>query len=124
MIFIDEVESKVIIGNENHKLSTIARELSKFGPNEVIITRGDRGALIYSSKSKHIYEINAIPPKQTMDPTGLGDTYMAAYATKRLDSSNPKTCGNFASMVSTMKLENIGTFNGNMKMVNERLKKS
>jgi sugar/nucleoside kinase (ribokinase family) len=124
LIFIDEVESKVIIGNVNQKLSTIGEELSKFGPNEVIITCGDRGALIYSSKSNRTYKINAIPPKQTMDPTGLGDTYMAAYATKRLVTSNPETCGNFASMVSTMKLENIGTFQGNMKMVEDRLKKS
>jgi len=124
MLFIDEVEARVIIDCEDHELDGIAKELSIFGPNEVIITCGDRGALIYSSISSTTYQINAFPPKQTMDPTGLGDTYMAAYATKRIETSNPETCGIFASMVSTMKLENVGVFKGNRTKVDERLKEN
>ncbi len=121
MIFIDEVEAKVMTGN--HKLAKIGNELSTFGPQEVIITCGDRGAVIYSSISEHTYKIPAFTPMQTMDPTGLGDTYMAAYARKRMETSDPETCGIFASMVSTMKLEKIGAFQGNITMVNERLRK-
>ena len=48
---------------------------------------------------------------------------MAAYARKRMETSDPETCGIFASMVSTMKLEKIGAFQGNITMVNERLRK-
>jgi sugar/nucleoside kinase (ribokinase family) len=124
MIFIDEVEARVIMGSENHELNIIGEELAHFGPDEVIITCGDRGALIYSSISGHTYKIHAFPPKQIMDPTGLGDTYMAAYATKRMETSDPKTCGIFASMVSTMKLEKIGAFPGNRAMVDERLRET
>ncbi len=122
MLFIDEVEARVITGSGDHELGSIAKELSKFGPNEIIITRGDRGALIYSATSNETYQINAFPPKQTMDPTGLGDTYMAAYTAKWMETLSPKSCGIFASMVSTMKLENIGIFKGNKAMVIERLK--
>ncbi len=121
MVFIDEVEAKVILDNGSHKLNMIGSELSQFGPEEIIITRGDRGAVIYSSLSEHTYKIPAFPPKQSMDPTGLGDTYMAAYVTKRIESPDPKTCGIFASMVSTMKLEKIGAFQGNKSMINKRL---
>lgn len=32
-----------------------------------------------------------------MDPTSLGDTYMAAYVTKRMETLDPETCGIFAS---------------------------
>ena len=124
MIFIDEVEARVIMGREYHELNIIGEELAHFGPDEVIITCGDRGALIYSSISGHTYKIHAFPPKQIMDPTGLGDTYMAAYATKRMETSDPKTCGIFASMVSTMKLEKIGAFPGNRAMVDERLRET
>ena len=122
IVFIDEVEAKVIMDKKNHELSFIGRELALFGPEEVIITRGDRGAMIYSSLKKRTYEIPAFPPKQTMDPTGLGDTYMAAYVTKRIEKSDPETCGIFASMVSTMKLEKIGAFQGNRSLINKRLK--
>ena len=121
MVFIDEIEAKVIMDKQSHKSNKIGDELSHFGPNEIIITCGDRGAMIYSSMLEHTYRIPAFPPKQSMDPTGLGDTYMAAYVNKRMETSNPETCGIFASMVSTMKLEKIGPFQGNKEMVNKRL---
>jgi sugar/nucleoside kinase (ribokinase family) len=123
MIFIDEVEAKIIMAKGSNDLDMIGNELAHFGPEEVIITRGDRGAMIYSSILKHTYQIPAFPPKQSMDPTGLGDTFMAAYVTKRMETSDPETCGIFASMVSTMKLEKIGAFQGNMAMVDKRLEK-
>jgi pfkB family carbohydrate kinase len=121
MVFIDEIEAKVIMDKQSHELNKIGNELSHFGPNEIIITCGDRGATIYSSILEHTYRIPAFPPKQSMDPTGLGDTYMAAYVNKRMETSNPETCGIFASMVSTMKLEKIGPFQGNKATVNKRL---
>jgi len=121
MVFIDEVEAMVIMEKGIHELNLIGTELSHFGPDEVIITRGDRGALIYSSTSAYTYKIPAFPPKQSMDPTGLGDTYMAAYVTKRMETSNLETCGIFASMVSTMKLEKIGAFQGNKSKIIKRL---
>jgi sugar/nucleoside kinase (ribokinase family) len=123
MIFIDEVEAKIIMGKGFNELKIIGEELTSYGPNEAIITCGDRGAMIYSSITEQTYTIPAFPPKQTMDPTGLGDTYMAAYATKRIETLDPQTCGTFASMVSTMKLEKIGAFQGNRSKVNERIKK-
>lgn len=122
LLFLDEAEAGIITDFNGHDLETIAKQLSKFGPNEIIITMGDRGALIYSSQTDEIYKIHAFPPKQTMDPTGLGDTYMAAYASKRVEGCSPKSCGIFASMVSTMKLETIGVFKGNNKKVLGRLK--
>lgn len=122
MIFIDEVEAKAILEGQDIPLVTVGEELSHFGPQEVIITCGDRGALIYSSHSGRTYKISAFRPKETMDPTGLGDTYMAAYATKSMETSDPETCGIFASMVSTMKLEKTGAFHGNYEMVHKRLK--
>jgi sugar/nucleoside kinase (ribokinase family) len=121
MIFIDELEAKVIMGKGSHELNIIGEELSHFGPEEVIITRGDRGAMIYSSISEHTYKIPAFSPKQSMDPTGLGDTYMAAYATKRMETIDPETCGIFASIISTMKLEKIGAFQGDKALVHKRL---
>ncbi len=70
MVFIDEVEAMVIMDKGIHEMKLVGAELSYFGPEEVIITCGDRGALIYSSTSGHTYKIHAFPPKQSMDPTG------------------------------------------------------
>lgn len=111
-LFLDEMEARIILGRSTESCEEITRILSNFGPEEVIITRGDRGALIYSSKdSKHgIYKIPAFPPSQIVDPTGLGDTFMAAYAVKKLDTDDPEECGIFAAKISSLKMEHKGAF--------------
>lgn len=121
-IFLDEMEARVIMGTPVHELKDVAKTLAGFGPNEVIITKGDTGAIVYSEKTDDIHEIPAFIPNQTRDPTGLGDTFMAAYVTKRMETSDPEICGNFASMTSTIKLESKGTFQGNRSMIERRLK--
>ena len=118
-LFIDEVEAGVIMGELQLSLDEICRKLSKFGPEEVIITRGDRGSVIYSSSLDEIYQIRAFPTKETVDPTGLGDTYLAAYALRRQEVSDPRECGIFASLVSSLKLGKKGAFNGSRQQIEE-----
>lgn len=109
-LFMDELEARVVLSNNNGDCGDIARSLTFFGPEEVIITRGGRGAIIYSRKTDQIYDISAIPPKKLVDPTGLGDTFMAAYAMKKMETSNPTGCGKFASQISSLKMEREGAF--------------
>jgi sugar/nucleoside kinase (ribokinase family) len=108
IIFMDELEARMILGTRYSDLEIIVRKLAAHGPEEVIITLGDRGSLIYVEKMKEVYRIPAVPPHKTVDPTGLGDSYMAAYASKRLESFDPEKCGIFASQIASLKLENQG----------------
>nr|WP_319372952.1 PfkB family carbohydrate kinase [uncultured Methanobacterium sp.] len=121
-LFLDEVEAGVIIGDLSLSLDEISRNLSLLGPDEVIITRGDRGSIVYSSGHDDTYQIPAFPSKERVDPTGLGDSYLAAYAFRRQEVSDSHECGIFASLVSSLKLENKGAFQGNRKSIeNKRL---
>ncbi|WP_321421194.1 PfkB family carbohydrate kinase [uncultured Methanobacterium sp.] len=121
-LFLDEVEAGVIIGDLSLSLDEISRKLSLLGPDEVIITRGDRGSIVYSSGHDDTYQIPAFPSKERVDPTGLGDSYLAAYAFRGQEVSDPQECGIFASLVSSLKLENKGAFQGNRKSIeNKRL---
>lgn len=106
-LFIDEKESAIILGKKR-SLEETARALASFGPQEVIITCGNRGSLIYSGD--RIYKIPAFKSKKVEDPTGLGDTYMAAYAARKLEVEDPKKCGMFAAATASLKLENKGPF--------------
>ncbi|MBI5681283.1 MAG: carbohydrate kinase [Methanobacterium sp.] len=121
ILFIDENEAKIILG-KNIPLGLVAKKLTLFGPEEVIITLGSSGSLIYSKKLDKLYEIPSFTPKKIEDPTGLGDTYMAAYTARKLETDNPKLCGLFASAASVIKLENKGAFNGNKKLIKEKCK--
>ncbi|HMK53268.1 MAG TPA: PfkB family carbohydrate kinase [Methanobacteriaceae archaeon] len=115
IIFLDEIEARVIIGTDYSDLEEIARRLAEHGPDEVVITLGDRGSLIYSHQKKVTYRIPAVTPHKTVDPTGLGDTYMAAYLSKRQKSFDPLECGIFASQIASLKLENRGALSFNLK---------
>ena len=123
ILFIDENEASIILGKKHPQKDT-AKIIASFGPQEVIITRGQRGSLIYSRKSDEIYKIPAFKPQKIEDPTGLGDTYMAAYAALRLEGENPRKCGIFAAAAASLKLENNGAFKGNRTLIEQKLKKS
>ncbi|WJI09027.1 carbohydrate kinase [Methanobacterium sp. CWC-01] len=108
IIFMDELEARMVLGIGYSELEIIAQKLAANGPEEVIITLGDRGSLIYSSRMNKVHRIPAVPPHKTVDPTGLGDSYMAAYACKRLETPDPEKCGIFASQIASLKLEKQG----------------
>ena len=119
-LFLDEVEAGVIIGDSSLSLDEISRRLSLLGPGEVIITQGDRGSLIYSSDQDDVWNIPAFPSKERVDPTGLGDSYLAAYAFRRQETSDPHECGIFASLVSSLKLEKKGAFHGDRELIENK----
>ena len=70
---------------------------------------------------ERLYDIEACPTGKISSPTGAGDTYMAAYIVKRLNKSNIYESGQFASIVSTLKLENNGPFKDSILDVLDRL---
>ncbi len=119
ILFIDENEAKTILGAQL-SLKEVAKILASFGPEEVIITQGSNGSIIYSKKLDKIYKIPAFSPEKTEDPTGLGDTYMAAYAARKLEIEDPEKCGIFAAAASVIKIENKGAFKGSRKSIKER----
>jgi sugar/nucleoside kinase (ribokinase family) len=84
------------------------RILANFGPEEVIITKGSLGSIIY--KDGKIYNINAIRPNKIIDTTGCGDTFMAAYLFKRANNASLLDSANFASLISSKKIEYFGAY--------------
>jgi hypothetical protein len=123
IIFMDETEAKIILGKKL-PLEKIAKKLTSYGPEEVIITQGSKGALIYSKKLDKTYIIPSFSPKCIKDPTGLGDTFMAAYAAKKLEVNDPKECGTFAAAAAVIKLETKGAFKGTKELIEERMSTS
>lgn len=122
IVFLDEGEARAIVPHET-SLEKIGKLLSKYGPEEIIITCGDRGSVIYSKEKSEAIKIKAYPPIKLIDPTGLGDTYMAAYISCHVKGKSQEECGKFASMVSTIKLENKDGFEKDWDYVVNKLKK-
>jgi sugar/nucleoside kinase (ribokinase family) len=80
------------------------------GVAEVLVTYASRGSTIFGPAGR--IEIAAVPPRRHVDPTGCGDTYLAAYLTRRLGTDDLRACGDFASAVAARKIEGHGPFRG------------
>lgn len=81
-VFLDEEEAKIF----KPDIVEAAMFLGSMGPSETIITCGEKGSIIYSNG--RIWKIKAVPASRILDPTGLGDVYMAAYIHMR--EKNPQ----------------------------------
>ncbi len=104
----DEIEAKILSGEDTIRKAAV--KLSAYGIDEIIITLGSKGSLIYSKEK--FYSIPSFPAKKIVDATGCGDTYMAGYIYKRLKSSGIDESGRFAAATASLKLEESGPFKG------------
>jgi len=107
----DVVEAEMLTGTSN--IREAARKISDLGPHEVVITHHN-GLLVYANGQ--FYEKNFFPNK-LIGRSGRGDTCIAAYMAKRLNSS-PQEATTWAAAVTSLKMEAEGPFQRTMQEVN------
>ena len=83
-----------------------AKALAGQGPREVVITLGDAGSVVFADGLATRFL--SIPARRAVDPTGCGDTYLAAYVALRLEEATPAAAAEFATAAASIKLENAG----------------
>lgn len=105
---VNEHEARVLTGLDDYQAA--ARQLAEWGVKEVLLTLGSEGSIIYAENS--FYYIPAYPPKEVVDATGCGDTYMLGYLYMRNKGVSYEEAGCFAAALSTVKLEKSGPFSG------------
>lgn len=109
----NEHETEVLTGCTDPRKAALM--LADWGVKEVLLTLGSMGSVIYAEGEFH--EIPAYPPKEIVDATGCGDTYMAGYLYMRNKGASYKEAGCFAAAMCTIKLEASGPFQGTEKDV-------
>ncbi len=100
----DEAEILTFAGEADPE-AAIAR-VRAAGVGEVLITKASRGSTIYGPGES--IEIAPVAPRCKVDPTGCGDTYLAAYLAARLESPDLRRCGLFAATAAALKMESFG----------------
>jgi sugar/nucleoside kinase (ribokinase family) len=76
VLVINEEEARQLSGE--HNISRAARDILRRGPKQVIIKRGEYGALYFDGKAA--FFAPAYPLEEVIDPTGAGDTFAGALA--------------------------------------------
>ena len=100
----NEHEMEVLTGYTD--ACSAARQLYDWGIKEVLITLGSEGSVLYDGTD--FYQIPAYKPKEIVDATGCGDTYMAGYLYQRVKGKDMEQAGRFAAALSTLKIERFG----------------
>ena len=116
-LFVNEEESRFITGQESVRDQHAV--LKDHGATTVVITQGSKGSVIYDGTAEHV--IPAFPHSTLADPTGCGDTYMAAFIFATGFPWNLDQIGRFAAMAATMKLECPGPLRATSSQVLQRL---
>ncbi|MTK63561.1 MAG: carbohydrate kinase family protein [Methanobacterium sp.] len=100
----------ILFGN-HHEIKRIQEilnmnidDLRNFGPKIVVTTYGKDGSRI---NSENEIRIDAIL-RETVDPTGAGDSYRAGFLNAYLNGEDLEYCGKFASSVSSFIVEAEG----------------
>jgi sugar/nucleoside kinase (ribokinase family) len=109
----DEAELMALTGIA--EVRKAAELVAGWGVKELVITNGSQGSLIYSAGT--FYPIPAFPPKNLVDATGCGDTYMAGYLYQRIKGADEQQSGRFAAALATLKMESAGPFEGTIDNV-------
>ena len=118
--FLKASEEEMLVLTEQADVYKGAKMLHQWGVQEVIITQGSRGSVIYSDNI--VYNIPAYMQLKVEEATGCGDTYMAGYLYRRMNGATVQQAGEFAAAMATVKIETSGPFTGTAEEVEALLK--
>ena len=76
LLILNDSEAKMLTATNN--LITSGYRLRDFGPKNVIVKKGEHGALLFGEKE--FFTIGAYPLQELHDPTGAGDTFAGGIA--------------------------------------------
>jgi sugar/nucleoside kinase (ribokinase family) len=111
-------DGEILTYTNSRDIAAAVAAVRAAGAREVLVTHASAGATIYGPCSA--LQIEAIPPRLSVDTTGCGDTFLAAYMTRRLTSDDLRECGEFAAAAAAINIEAVGAFRGTAADIAER----
>lgn len=94
ILIINDSETRELAGEP--LITNAARKIMDWGPDMLIVKRGEYGALMFSDKG--IFYAPSYPLEEVFDPTGAGDTFAGGFM-GYLSSKNSNTNGDFKKAV-------------------------
>jgi hypothetical protein len=76
VLTLNDEEARQLTGE--HNLVKAARGVQKLGPKNLVIKRGENGALLFDHDGE-IFAAPALPLEEVIDPTGAGDSFAGGF---------------------------------------------
>lgn len=103
-LFVNDYESGLIMKKTGLDLNDILKIV-----DIVVVTRGEFGTSIYTEGKE--LNLPVVPPKQIVDPTGVGDAFRGGFLAGFLKGWSWEICGRMGALAATYCLEKKGTQN-------------
>lgn len=105
----NDQEARALSGETN--LIKAARRLRAFGPDMILIKKGEHGVLFYGNK--FVFSLPAYPTDKVVDPTGAGDTFAGGFMgylarVKKINEGNLKKALALATVAASFNIEDFG----------------
>jgi sugar/nucleoside kinase (ribokinase family) len=104
-----EEEIRALFHGRSTNLWEMAEGLTSWGPEIVVIKRGESGSLLYDSYTKNRWEVPAYPSK-TVDPTGIGDAFCGGFLSGYRQTYDPLQACLHGAVSASLTIEGSGPF--------------
>jgi sugar/nucleoside kinase (ribokinase family) len=106
-LMINDGEARLLSGETN--LPRAARKIRALGPKQVVIKRGEYGALVFGDD---IFAVPAFPLEEVRDPTGAGDSFAGGFmgylaSTRRHDREAIRSAAVMGSVAASFAVEDF-----------------
>ena len=126
VLTINDEEARQL--SEEYSLVRAAKKILKMGPKNLVIKKGEHGALLFSKNE--VFCAPALPLEKVFDPTGAGDSFAGGFVgylekTKDFSFENMKRAVVYGSVMASFCVEKFGTeqlINTNQDQITRRLK--
>ena len=105
----NDQEARDLTGETN--IIKAAQRLHSFGPDMVLVKKGEHGVLLYSDK--FIFSLPAYPTDKVVDPTGAGDTFAGGFMgylakVKKVNEATLKKAAAYGTVAASFNVEGFG----------------
>jgi sugar/nucleoside kinase (ribokinase family) len=104
-----EEELRSLFWGETNDLWEMARRISEYGPQIIVVKRGQQGQLLYDAAGNHRYEIPAYPSR-IADLTGAGDSFCGGFLAGFQQTNDPLMAALHGSVSASLTIEGSGPF--------------
>jgi hypothetical protein len=82
------------------------KKVSRLGPEEIILSRGKQGFLIYSKDTDELHNAQYFNTEGFINPNGLTSTFSAVYLSMRLEGFSVKQASDYGITAAYVKMNN------------------
>jgi sugar/nucleoside kinase (ribokinase family) len=104
-----EDELRALFWGESNDLWEMARRVSEYGPQIVVIKRGKNGQMVYDVAKGRRYEIPAYASR-AVDPSGAGDAFCGGFLAGFQRTNDPLMAALHGNVSASLKIEGSGPF--------------